>query len=238
VQIKITQRHGFNLYNMLQPSTLKFLKDLKKNNDREWFEKNRKAYESAKEDMAKLVDDVVKQFGKKEEGIASLTAKECVYRINRDVRFSKNKAPYKNNMAASLIKGGKKSVNAGYYIQIQPGGESFIGGGRYMVEPLELKKIRQEIDYSWDEFSRIINNKKFKSTYGELERGEGMALSREPKGYEKDNPAIEYIKLKSFVATTDLSDADLTGKDLVKKIVTAFETLQPLIGFLNRSLEE
>jgi uncharacterized protein (TIGR02453 family) len=223
---------------MLQPSTLKFLKDLKKNNDREWFEKNRKAYESAKEDMAKLVDDVVKQFGKKEKDIASLTAKECVYRINRDVRFSKNKAPYKNNMAASLIKGGKKSVNAGYYIQIQPGGESFIGGGRYMVEPLELKKIRQEIDYSWDEFNKIINNKKFKATYGELERGEGMALSREPKGYGKDNPAIEYIKLKSFVATTDLSDADLTSKDLVKKIATTFETLQPLIAFLNRSLEE
>jgi uncharacterized protein (TIGR02453 family) len=223
---------------MLQPSTLKFLKDLKKNNDREWFEKNRKAYESAKEDMAKLVDDVVKQFGKKEKDIASLTAKECVYRINRDVRFSKNKAPYKNNMAASLIKGGKKSVNAGYYIQIQPGGESFIGGGRYMVEPLELKKIRQEIDYSWDEFNKIINNKKFKATYGELERGEGMALSREPKGYGKDNPAIEYIKLKSFVATTDLSDADLTSKDLVKKIATTFETLQPLIAFLNRALEE
>jgi uncharacterized protein (TIGR02453 family) len=223
---------------MLQSSTLKFLKDLKKNNDREWFEKNRKAYESAKEDMAKLVDDVVKQFGKKEKDIASLTAKECVYRINRDVRFSKNKAPYKNNMAASLIKGGKKSVNAGYYIQIQPGGESFIGGGRYMVEPLELKKIRQEIDYSWDEFNKIINNKKFKATYGELERGEGMALSREPKGYGKDNPAIEYIKLKSFVATTDLSDADLTSKDLVKKIATTFETLQPLIAFLNRSLEE
>lgn len=223
---------------MLQSSTLTFLKNLKKNNNREWFEKNRAAYEAAKEDMARLVDDVIRQFGKKEEGIAPLTAKECVYRINRDVRFSKNKAPYKNNMAASLIKGGKKAANAGYYIHIQPGGESFIGGGRYMVEPLELKKIRQEIDYSWEEFEKIIGNKKFRSTYGELERGEGMALSREPKGYEKDNPAIEYIKLKSFVATTSLADADLTGKDLVKKITAAFETLQPLIRFLNRALED
>jgi uncharacterized protein (TIGR02453 family) len=223
---------------MVQTSTLKFLKDLRKNNTREWFEKNRKAYESAKEDMAGLVDDVIKQFGKKEEGIASLTAKDCMYRINRDVRFSKNKAPYKSNMAASLIKGGKKSVDAGYYIHIQPGGESFIGGGRYMLEALELKKIRQEIDYSWEEFSKIINHKKFKATYGELERGEGMALSREPKGYEKDNPAIEYIKLKSFVATTPLTDTDLTGKDLVKKITAAFETLQPLITFLNRALSE
>ena len=216
---------------------LKFLQAVSRNNNREWFEKNRTAYEAAKEDMAALVENVIKQFGKKDEGIAPLTPKECVYRINRDVRFSKNKAPYKNNMAASLIRGGKKSVHAGYYIHIQPGGESFIGGGRYMVEAPELKKIRQEIDYSWEEFSKIVNNKKFRATYGELERGEGMALSREPKGYEKDNPAIEYIKLKSFVATTNLSDEELTGKDLVKKITAALETLQPLIIFLNRALE-
>src|ERR1700749_2793501 len=101
---------------MLQPSTLKFLKDLKKNNTREWFEKNRKAYEYAKEDFASLINSVIAQLGKKDKTIASLTAKECVYRINRDVRFSKNKAPYKNNMAASLIRNGKKSVFAGYYI--------------------------------------------------------------------------------------------------------------------------
>jgi len=223
---------------MLQPATLKFLKDLKKNNTREWFEKNRKAYEYAKEDFALLINSVIVQLGKKDKSIASLTAKECVYRINRDVRFSKNKAPYKNNMAASLISGGKKSDNAGYYIHIQPGGESFIGGGRYMVEPDQLKKIRQEIDYNWEEFDKIIHNKKFTACYGELERGEGMSLSREPKGYEKDNPAIDYIKLKSWVATTPLTDADLTGKDLVKKIIAALETLKPLLDFLNRALNE
>ncbi len=223
---------------MLQPTTLKFLKDLAKNNTREWFEKNRKVYESAKEDMASLVNAVIAQLGKKDPTIASLIAKDCIYRINRDVRFSKNKAPYKNNMAASLINGGKKSDNAGYYIHIQPGGESFIGGGRYMVEADQLKKIRQEIDYNWDEFKAIIHNKKFKTTYGELERGEGMALSREPKGYEKDNPAIEYLKLKSWVATTPLTDTDLTSKDLVKKITTALEALQPMLVFLNRAISE
>jgi uncharacterized protein (TIGR02453 family) len=223
---------------MLKPATLKFLKDLRKNNDRAWFEKNRAVYEIARADFAELIDKVIASFGKKDKTIASLTAKECMYRINRDVRFSKNKAPYKNNMSASLIGGGKKSINAGYYFHFQPGGESFIGGGRYQVEPGELKKIRQEIDYSWTEFSKIIKNKKFTSLYGELERGEGMALSREPKGYEKDNPAIEYIKLKSWVATVPLTDADLMGKDLVKKVTAAFETLQPLIIFLNRALGE
>ena len=223
---------------MLQTTTLKFLKDLKKNNTREWFEKNRKAYEAAKEDMANLVNQVIAQFGKKDASIANLTAKDCMYRINRDVRFSKNKAPYKNNMAASLISGGKKSDLAGYYIHIQPGGESMVGGGRYMVEADQLKKIRQEIDYSWDEFSKIIRSKKFVGVYGDLEKGEGMSLTREPKGYEKDNPAIEYIKLKSWIATTPLTDADLTSKDLVKKITAALEALLPMIEFLNRALGE
>lgn len=223
---------------MLQPSTLRFLKNLKKNNTREWFEKNRQLYEAAKEDVASLIDKVITRFGKKDAGIASLTAKECMYRINRDVRFSKNKAPYKNNMAASLISGGKKSIFAGYYLHIQPGAESFVGGGRYIVEPDQLKKIRQEIDYSWDEFSKIIRNKKFVACYGDLEKGEGMSLSREPKGYDKANPAIEYIRLKSWVAITPLTDTDLTSKDLVKKITTAFETLQPLNNFLNRALGE
>lgn len=222
---------------MLQASTLKFLKDLKKNNTREWFEKNRKNYESAKADIAGLVESIVQQFGRKDESIAHLTAKDCMFRINRDVRFSKNKAPYKTNMGAYLCSGGKKSPLAGYYIHIEPGG-CFMGGGAYMGEPDVLKKIRQEIDYNWEEFSKIIHNKKFKTLYGELERGEGMSLSREPKGYEKDNPAIEYIKLKSWVATTELSDSDLTGKDLVKKITAAFETLQPLVMFLNRAIAE
>lgn len=222
---------------MLQASTLKFLKDLKKNNNREWFEKNRKSYESAKADIAALVESIVQQFGRKDESISHLTAKDCMFRINRDVRFSKNKAPYKTNMGAYLCSGGKKSPLAGYYIHIEPGG-CFMGGGAYMSEPDVLKKIRQEIDYNWEEFSKIVHNKKFKTLYGELERGEGMSLSREPKGYEKDNPAIEYIKLKSWVATATLSDSDLTGKDLVKKITAAFETLQPLVAFLNRAIAE
>lgn len=106
-----------------------------------------------------------------------------------------------------------------------------------MAEADEIKKIRQEIDYNWDTFKKIISNKKFRDCYGELERGEGISLSREPRGYEKDNPAIEYLKLKSWIATSPLSDEDVTSKDLVKKITAAFETLQPLIYFLNEALE-
>jgi uncharacterized protein (TIGR02453 family) len=244
VQNLVSQKGTKSLYKthkitgMLQPSTLKFLRDLKKNNTKEWFEKNRKVYEAAKEDFSLLINSVITQVSKKDAGVASLTAKDCLFRINRDVRFSKNKAPYKSNMGASIIHGGKKSNLAGYYFHLEPGGKSFVGGGRYMVEPDMLKKIRQEIDYSWNEFNKIIKNKKFTACYGDLQKGEDWSLSREPKGYEKGNPAIDYIKLKSWVAIAPISDADLTDKTLVNKIALAFETLQPLLIFLNQALGE
>lgn len=223
---------------MLQNSTLKFLKDLKKNNHKAWFDENRKVYEAAKADYANLVSEVIKGLGKKDASIASLTAKECVFRINRDVRFSKNKDPYKSNMGMYLSRGGKKSLFSGYYFHLEPGGKSFAAGGLWMPEADVIKKVRQEIDYNWEEFNKIIQNKKFVATYKALQREDGMALSREPKGYEKDNPAIEYIKLKSWVATTAFTDVQLTSNNLAKDIVTAFEVLQPLIMFLNRGIEE
>jgi uncharacterized protein (TIGR02453 family) len=222
---------------MLQSSTLKFLKDLKKNNTREWFEKNRKRYEAAKEDMMQLVEAVIKQLGKKDPTIAPLVAKDCLYRINRDVRFSKDKSPYKHHMAASLIRGGKKSDFGGYYLHIEPG-NSLIGGGKYQTDPDMIRRIRQEIDYSWDEFRKIIKDKKFVAAFGDIDKSPEFSLSREPKGYEKDNPAIDYIKLKSWITFASLTDADLVDKGLVKKIVTALEALQPLLNFLNRTIAE
>jgi len=223
---------------MLQKTTLSFLKELKKNNTKEWFDTNRKKYEAAKADFSILSNSVIQALGKKDPFIASLQAKDCTFRINRDVRFSKNKDPYKTNMGMYLSRGGKKSVFSGYYFHVEPGGNSFMGGGLYMPEPDVIKKVRQEIDYNWEEFNKIISQKKFKATYGNLQREEGMVLSREPKGYEKDNPAIEYIKLKSWVATAPVTDQLLTSDHLVKEIVGAFETLQPMIEFLNKALEE
>lgn len=221
---------------MLQPATIKFLKDLKKNNTKEWFDKNRKLYETAKTDFAETVQAAIDKFGKKEESIATLKAKDCMFRINRDVRFSKDKSPYKINMGASINKGGKKAWNtAGYYFHLEPG-NSFVGGGLYMPEPDVLKKVRQEIDYSFDEFKKIISNKKFAATYKDLDHSTEMKLSRPPKGYEADNPAIEYIKLKSFIAMVPVTDAELADKNLVKKIIDAFEVLQPLINFINQAV--
>lgn len=221
---------------MLQPSTLQFLNDLKKNNNKPWFDENRKAYEAAKQDFAAFVDKIIGLFGKKDPSIAHLKAKDCLFRVNRDIRFSKDKTPYKTNFGAFINAEGKKSMTAGYYLHVAPG-ESFTGGGMWMPPADMLAKIRQEIDYNLADFKKIINAKKFKTTYGSLSVEEGQLLSRVPKGYEPDNPAAEYLKHKSFIGVLNISDAELTGNSLTAKIVNAFETLQPLNTFLNNALQ-
>ena len=219
------------------PSTLKFLKDLKKNNNKQWFDANRASYEKAKADFEQFIQAVLDAHCKNDPDIAGLSAKKCLFRINRDVRFSKDKSPYKLNFGASMDKGGKKSGLAGYYFHLEPG-KSFVGGGLWQPMPDTVKKVRQEIDYCYDEFRKIVTAKKFKSTFGELYAEEGVKLSKIPHGFEKDNPAGESLKLKSWLVTKDLSDAELTSKDIVKNTVKVFETILPFIRFLNRAAED
>jgi uncharacterized protein (TIGR02453 family) len=221
---------------MFQSTTLKFLKDLKKNNTKEWFEKNRKVYEAAKTDYLDFIGTVLTELQKKDSTLEGLEPKQTIFRINRDVRFSKDKSPYKSNMGASINKGGKKVMNAGYYFHLEPGG-SFIAGGLWMPMAPDLKKVRQEIDYNLDEFNKIVTNKKFVSLFGGLEKNKEYVLSRPPKGYDEDNPAIEYLKFKSFIVSTKLDDKDLTDKALAKKVSSTFETMKPLLDFINRALE-
>ena len=222
---------------MVDKKTLQFLADLKENNNKAWMDANRASFVNAKEDFEQVVDQVISSFGKKEEEIAGFSAKQCVFRQNRDVRFSKDKSPYKINMGAYINRGGKKSNKAGYYFHCEPGDQSFVGGGLWMPEAPVVKKVRQEIDYCFSEFQKIVSSKPFKLQFGDLDIKE-HTLSREPKGYEKDNAAIKYLKLKSFVALRPLTDEDVTAKDMVKNVTTAFVAIQPLIHFLNRSIEE
>lgn len=222
---------------MLQTSTLLFLKQLAKNNNKEWFDANRNKYEAARADYAQCVQNIIDTFAKTDTTLSGLDAKKCLFRINRDIRFSKDKSPYKTNFGASINAGGKMSNNAGYYLHLQPG-NSFIGGGVYQPMPDVLKKVRQEIDYNFDEFKKLISNTKFKSVYQRgLSMDGDMRLSRPPKGYDESNPAIELIKLKSYIAMAPLTDAQLTDKKFVTLAVKAFGALHPLIVFLNKAIE-
>ena len=220
---------------MLQSSTLKFLKELKKNNNKLWFDAHRKQYEAARNDFEVLIQSVLDKHCKNDPDLKGLTAKKCMFRINRDIRFSKDKSPYKTNFGASMDKGGKKSGLAGYYFHLEPG-KSFLGGGIWMPQPDFLRKIRQEIDYCFDEFTKVLSAKKFKTLYKELYIGEDVRLTKVPQGFEKNNPAAEYLKFKSWLVLADIDDSTLTSKDLLNKTVDAFCVMQPFVKFLNRPL--
>ncbi|MFT4203509.1 MAG: DUF2461 domain-containing protein [Chitinophagaceae bacterium] len=222
---------------MLQKRTLLFLKNIKSNNHKDWMDAHRADYESAKNDFAALVDAIIVALGKKDMEIAHLMARACTFRLNRDIRFSKDKSPYKTNFGASINKNGKKAHSAGYYLHLEPG-NSFCGGGVWMPEAKELAAIRQEIDYNWDEFQAVINNKTFAKTFGALSFAPEYTLTREPKGYEKDNPAIEYLKLKSFLALRELPDSVFLSETAVSDIVAAFSAMQAFVAFLNRAIED
>jgi uncharacterized protein (TIGR02453 family) len=221
---------------MFQPATLAFLTGLAANNNKPWFDANRTAYDTARADFLNLVTDTIAGLGQVDPVIAeaNLAAKSCVFRINRDVRFSKDKSPYKSNFSAWFNTGGKQSAAAGYYLHLQPGG-SFVAGGMYMPEPATLAKLRQEIDYDLPGFERMLNQPAFTTYFAGLSRE--SVLSRPPKGYNADNPAIEYLKLKSFTASHAIPDKHLTQKKLVDEVIGAFAGLQPLVAFLNRALE-
>lgn len=217
---------------MLQQSTIDFLKKLEKNNNKPWFDKNRAMYEEAKADFEVFIAGLLQKLTPLEPAFADLKAKDCIFRIYRDVRFSKDKTPYKAHFSAAFGIKGKKDAGGGFYLHLKPG-EAFAGGGMWMPQGEMLKAIRQEIDYNFDEFKKIINGAAFKKTFGKL--SEEDKLKKMPQGYDETNPAADYLKLKSFVASGKIDDKELTGKTLTNTIVKTFSTLKPLVDFLNRS---
>lgn len=213
-------------------SLLQFLTNLQENNHKDWFDLHKKEYDQLRADWIQLVAKMIKQTADFDDDVLELDPKKCIFRINRDVRFSKNKAPYKNNFGISLSKGGKNTDFCGYYIHLQPG-ESFIAGGSYQPMPDKLAAIRQEIDYNFEEFTSIITHKEFVKHFGILT---GDKLQRPPKGYDAENPAIEYIKHKGFLAFLKIDDKNLTEKELLKHCLSAFKAMKPLNDFLNRAI--
>ncbi len=214
-------------------SLIKFLTTLKKNNNKEWFEKNRKTYEALRKQWIVFAQEMIDSVKKFDPTIGDLQAKDCIFRINRDIRFSADKSPYKTNFACAINKGGKKAAFCGYYLHIEPGG-GFVAGGSWMPEAPILASIRQEIDYNLNTFENLIQAKEFKKHFGKIS---GETLTRPPKGYEADNPAIEYLKHKSFIAEMKLDDKLLAGKNPEKQIIEAFKAMYPFVSFLNRAME-
>lgn len=219
---------------MIRSSTLQFLEDLSANNNREWFQQNKSRYQHAREDVIVFAQSAIKSLSAIDRSVpADLNPEDCVMRIYRDIRFSKDKTPYKTNFAIAISERGKNFDGPGYYIHIAPG-NSFIGGGAWYPEKEKLKAIRQEIDYNGDEFLEIIKSSDFTTHFGDLDM-EGK-LRTAPKGYPSDHPMIEFLKLKSFVAARAISDEELQDKNLERNVTDTFAKLYPLIVFLRNAI--
>lgn len=212
---------------------LKFLSTLEKNNTREWFNDNKKSFEHNRDAFLDFVGNIILEIESFDKNIIGVDPKKSMYRIYRDVRFSKDKTPYKNHFGAYICKGGRSSGNPGYYVHIEPENRSIIGGGVYHPMPDLLSKIRQEIDYNGDKLMEILENKSLKSRMGIYEDDK---LKRKPKGYDDDNPYIEWLKMKSFLLLEEISDKAIISNNYSDTVISGFKEMHPFIDFMNESL--
>lgn len=218
---------------MLQPATLQFLRDIRDNNQREWYHAHKKEYKIAKADFEKAIGEILTVLVQHDEDMMGLRPKDCTFRLFRDVRFSKDKRPYKTNMGAAMARGGRKSWWPGYYIHLEPDGRSFVGGGLYRPPSALLKAVRQEIDYNQSAFKAILDAPAFQQYYGKLS---GDTLQRAPKGYNNDHPALSWLKHKDFLGIHPVDDAVWTSKEAVAYVSKALLALQPLKRFLSQPM--
>jgi uncharacterized protein (TIGR02453 family) len=213
-------------------TVLDFLVDLRFNNHKSWFDENRARYETAKRAFEELVADLIKKFAPV-EALGETSVKDCVYRINRDIRFSKDKTPYKVHMAAVIGRGGRKAGVRSYYVHIQPG-ESMIAGGLYMPSPEELKVVRQHIARSGDQLERILASPDFVKFFGAME---GEKLKTTPKGYSSDHPYINLLQYKQFLAAHRLTDEEVLSDGLTGHIIEICQALKPFVSYLHDALQ-
>ena len=220
---------------MLSKDSLQFLDDLKANNNRDWFLDNKKRYEVFKKNYHQLVADFLDVMKPLDPSLEMLEVKNCTFRINRDIRFSKDKSPYKDHIGVWLSSGAKGKNRSGYYVHIARTG-SFIAGGFYCPEAEDLKKVRKEIAYFHEDLEEIINNKNFQKEFGDFDRNENNLLKNPPRGYEKDHPAIDFLKLKSFETSQKFDIEEVLKEDFVSKMTRKLIVLKPLNDFINRAL--
>ncbi|MGP8216380.1 MAG: DUF2461 domain-containing protein [Bacteroidia bacterium] len=218
----------------INKETLEFLTKLKKNNNRDWFNANKDKYIAAHENFSGFVGELINKISAFDKSVATLDPKKCVFRIYRDVRFSKNKEPYKTNFGASMAASGKGlTTKAGYYIHLEAGG-GFLAGGVHMPEPDRLKLIREDISMEGKKFLKIVNDKTFIKNFKGL--SDEDKLKTAPKGFDKEDPMMEYLKYKSLIALHKLDEKTILSPKFSSYCAGIFESMVPFNSFLNASL--
>jgi uncharacterized protein (TIGR02453 family) len=219
----------------MKGETLRFLEEIGKNNNREWFNKNRSLYEDAREDFLSFFEDLFGQVAEFDRRVAkNVEISKKIFRIYRDVRFSKDKSPYKTHLSGAIVPGGMKSGFAGYYVHVQPGGQSGLAGGMHMLDSNAIQKVRKVISEKFNEFQNIILSSNFKKEFGGLSMSD--TLKKVPRGFDVGDPAAKYLKLKSFSAWKSIPDKDLLESSFLNNTVQTFREIKKLNDFLNSAL--
>ncbi|KAJ3275589.1 hypothetical protein HDV01_007592 [Terramyces sp. JEL0728] len=223
-------------------TTFEFLTDLEKNNDKGWMTENKKTYNKVKDNFIKFTQYQLTDLQISDSSLSMLDAKDCIFRINRDVRFSAVKAPYKNHFAAAFAQGGKKSGRASYYLHIEPNGKSMIGAGMYLPPPTILDKIRKAIAKDSQLLKESLVTEGFQKSFN-VENGLDLLLQTDdklktvPKGYPKDHADIELLRLKSFAVGRTFTDEEVLKPEFKDSAAKIFQSVIPLVQVLNSYLE-
>lgn len=215
-------------------AAFRFLSALKRNNNREWFERHKEQYLVARNAFEAFLEALHGELVRFDESLAGLNPRKAAFRIYRDVRFSKDKRPYKTNMGAAFSPHGKMEQEPGYYIHLEPG-NCFVAGGLYMPDAANLARVRQEIDYNGKALQEVLNQRSFKRFFGGLDDFDKLKTA--PKGYAKDHPNIDLLRHKSFVASHALADNVLKQKTAVVRVAAVCRAVKPLNDFLKMALE-
>jgi uncharacterized protein (TIGR02453 family) len=215
----------------IKKATLEFLSKLSKHNERDWFSKNRNEYEVSKVNFEKFVQEVIERIIIFDPILKGLEAGSCIFRINRDTRFAKDKSPYKTNFGAFIVRGGRKNGDkfTGYYLHLEPN-KSFLAGGAYMPPSQWLNAIRDRISANPEKIRNILASKEFIRHFGQIE---GEKLKSAPRGYAPDHTQIELLRHKSYLMMHELKDQDVLKPDFQNFVIDVFKAMKPLNDFLN-----
>jgi uncharacterized protein (TIGR02453 family) len=211
---------------------LSFLRGLDKNNNRAWFEGHRADYETALGRFEEFVGSVIMEISRFDD-LAGVTPKECMFRIFRDVRFSKDKSPYKTAMGASIGPGGRKSMGFPYYLHVQPGNHSMLAGGWHDPSPEQFTAWRNAVDKNPASAKKIIGRKEFVAAFGGLA---GEKLARAPRGYPADHPALDLLRMKEVAVMHTVTDKDLLSLSIVQDSAAVYKTMKPFLDYLKTIL--
>ncbi len=214
---------------MIEKKTLDFLKSLSAHNNREWFNDNRKEYEAARRNVLDITMYLIGEIAKFDESVQGVGAEECLFRIYKDARFSRDKSPYKTNFGSFIKSGGRRIPGAGYYLHIEPG-NSLLSGGVYMPPAPLLYSIRSIIAQKPEAFEKILNSREFKKEFGGLA---DETLKTAPKGFPRDHPAIEFLRYKHYYVMRNVDARELLAADFLHRCVNSFMIVSPFVRFLN-----